>query len=280
MLRHRSWLFLSTLLLACVSCPAVEHARAKMLTDVRTVQPGKPFTVGVLLHIDPGWHVYWINPGDSGLPTAVQFQFPAGFDVGPVRFPVPRRFDLPGNVINYGYENQVLLTARVTPPKDLSVGSSIPATASVKWLCCEKVCIPGKAKLQATLPVDSRANPANTKLFEEWEQRLPVPPQRDSGVASATARLDPSGQATVTVVWKSAPARVELFPFPNDALSVKEVSIRHDGNTSALILRIDVLEGQKVKSDALPLLVAYDRDARRRGIEIDVPLEALKQQTR
>ena len=277
---RRSSLLISTILLACAPCPAAEHVRAEIVADVRAVQPGQPFTVGVLLHIDPGWHLYWINPGDSGLATAVRFQFPVGFDVGPVRFPLPRRFDLPGNVINYGYENHVLLTARVTPPKDVPVGSSIAAAASVKWLCCEKVCIPGKANLQETLPVESRADPANAKLFEEWEQRMPVPAQGDPHVTSAIARLDPSGRATVIIAWKSPPPGVELFPFPNEALSVKDVNIRQEADTSTVTFVLSILEGQKTKSNALPVLVAYDRDGRRRGIEIDVPLEALKQQAK
>src|SRR5689334_12521666 len=66
--------------------------KATLLADVSAVRPGATFNVGVLLEIAPGWHVYWTNPGDSGLATEVKFQFPEGFKVGDLRYPTPSRF--------------------------------------------------------------------------------------------------------------------------------------------------------------------------------------------
>src|SRR5688500_219418 len=73
-----------------------EHVKAQLLADVSAAKPGATFTLGVLLTLDPHWHVYWTNPGDSGRATSVKFQAPAGVTVGELRYPVPIRFDQPG----------------------------------------------------------------------------------------------------------------------------------------------------------------------------------------
>src|SRR4051794_3025095 len=90
-----------------------ELVRAKLLADVSAIQPGQPFTVGVLLTIEPGWHVYWKNPGDSGLSTSAKWTLPEGFKAGDLQFPVPTRFDLEGGLVNYGYHDEVMLTATI-----------------------------------------------------------------------------------------------------------------------------------------------------------------------
>src|ERR1700722_15895266 len=87
-----------------VSRASAEHVRAELLANTSGVQAGKPFWLGVRLTIDPGWHVYWKNPGDAGLPTRVTFTLPNGFSAGPLRFPTPHRFDQPGNIVAFGYE--------------------------------------------------------------------------------------------------------------------------------------------------------------------------------
>src|SRR5205814_10225203 len=124
---------------------------ATLLADVDSVKAGKPFTLGVLLKIKPGWHVYWKNPGDSGLPTRVTWTMPEGFTAGELRFPIPTRFDQPGDIIGYGYHDELHLTATVTPPKNLDAGKPLTFGADVAWLVCEKVCLPGKASVSVEL---------------------------------------------------------------------------------------------------------------------------------
>src|SRR5687768_1565373 len=102
-----------------------EHVQATLLTDVSAIQAGEPFTVGVMLKIDPHWHVYWLNPGDSGEATKVSIEAPEGLKVGPVQLPVPVKFMQPGDMIGYGYMDEVMITAKVTPPADLPPGSPV-----------------------------------------------------------------------------------------------------------------------------------------------------------
>ena len=261
-------------------CLAAGAVKAELLADVNEVKPGEAFTLGVLLRIEPQWHVYWINPGDSGLATAVKFDLPKGFEVGPVRFPVPRKIVLPGNIVNFGYEDEVLLTARVTPPKELAPATAVPVSASVKWLCCRNVCIPGKTSVSMTLTVGAEALSANQDLFKKWERRVPVPAHQSSDANHVVVDLEPSGVGTISITWEAPPKNVELFPFPSDALELKDVAVHTAGKQTLISFRLVVLAGQKPALDALPMVVAYDQGGSGAGVLVDVPLKTLEQKTK
>src|SRR2546421_10505162 len=121
-----------TIFVASVLCvpalraaPPADLVKAELLADVDAVKPGQPFRAGVLLKLKPGWHVYWKNPGDSGSPTRVKWNLPEGWKTGELEYPIPQRIELPGSIINYGYEDEVMLLASVTPAKDLKIGSTV-----------------------------------------------------------------------------------------------------------------------------------------------------------
>ena len=137
----RSLCFCLAALVSCLTAaPApAAHVRAELLADVSALQPRKPFWLGVRLSIDPGWHVYWKNPGDAGLPTRVTFTLPDGFTAGPLQFPTPRRFLQPGNIVVFGYENSVLLLTKITPPANLPADFQGQFQANVSWLVCSDV---------------------------------------------------------------------------------------------------------------------------------------------
>ncbi|MEZ4546676.1 MAG: protein-disulfide reductase DsbD family protein [Thermodesulfobacteriota bacterium] len=96
--------------------------KARLVADVTSITPGSAFNLGVLLNVSPGWHVYWKNSGDSGLPTSVQYTLPEGFRVGEPRWPVPVVFVGAGDVVDYGYEDSLFLYSNVTAPEGLTEG--------------------------------------------------------------------------------------------------------------------------------------------------------------
>src|SRR5947208_1943768 len=158
-----------------------QNVQAELLADVSAIQAGKSFTVGVRLSIRPGWHVYWKNPGDSGIATAVEFTLPEGFAAGEIQYPVPQRFTQTGGIVNYGYEDEVILLATITPPEQLP-SKNVHLAAKANWLVCQEECIPGEAELAIDLPVAVSAKAANADVFEKWTRRLPVPAEKLSGV--------------------------------------------------------------------------------------------------
>jgi DsbC/DsbD-like thiol-disulfide interchange protein len=108
------------------------------------------------MDIRSGWHTYWKNPGDSGLPLRIRWNLPAGFSAGEIQWPAPERFEEHG-LVTYGYHGDVLLPVEIAPPADLNADSVTIGGAFV-WLECAEICLPDSARLSLTLPV-GRAPP-------------------------------------------------------------------------------------------------------------------------
>lgn len=148
----KHWMtFLAFLFMGAWSMPAatVEGVKAWMATDAAVpMQAGKPFTATIVLDLQPGWHTYWQYPGDSGLPPKVTWNLPEGWKVAPIEFSLPHQFSEPGNMIVYGYEKQQLLRATITPPKELPKDHVYVLKASLTWLACKELCVPGSAEVE------------------------------------------------------------------------------------------------------------------------------------
>jgi thiol:disulfide interchange protein DsbD len=144
---------LGPLLLPCsLFAGTGEGAMALMATDTVPIQSGKSFPVTIVLDLQPGWHTYWQYPGDSGLPPKVTWNLPPGWTAGPVDFSVPHQFSEPGDMIIYGYEKQQLLRATITPPRDLPQNQVYVLKASLTWLACKELCVPGSDEVELKVP--------------------------------------------------------------------------------------------------------------------------------
>jgi thiol:disulfide interchange protein DsbD len=159
---------------AHAQAPASRHVRAELVAETDGVQPGRPLALGIRLQMDPGWHTYWRNPGDSGLPTRVRWTLPEGFAAGELLWPSPERFTT-GSLTSYGYEKDVLLPVELSVPATLA-GGEVRLQARVDWLECQEICVPGKAELALTLPVRASVAPGRqAAFFVAARKRLPTP---------------------------------------------------------------------------------------------------------
>ncbi len=147
--------------------------QAELVSELEAWQPGTTQWVGLRLQMDPTWHTYWQNPGDSGLPTEVTWKAPEGFAVGELNWPYPLRAELAG-LVSLGYEGTVLLPVQVQVPANLPAGRSLTLSAEATWLACAEACIPGQASLELTLPVATAARPSpRAGEFEAARAALP-----------------------------------------------------------------------------------------------------------
>jgi DsbC/DsbD-like thiol-disulfide interchange protein len=151
------------------------HVTATLVSDVDAVVPGQPLRVGLRLEPAPGWHTYWKNPGDSGLPTTIRWELPDGFTAGEIQWPRPQRIAA-GPVVSYGYEGDVLLVSLLSA--SASATGTARVVANVRWLECKEVCLPAKGALELMLPVRSGplAPSSSAALFAEAARRRPAPP--------------------------------------------------------------------------------------------------------
>ena len=151
--------------------------KAELVAEKASVAPGSTLWVDLHLSIKSGWHIYWRNPGDSGLPTTIDWELPQGFSAGAISWPVPERFVQSG-IGNYGYAGSANLLVPISVAKEVPAGGTATLSAETSWLVCAEICIPGGAKLSLNLPIVSGPMPADrakTALFTEIRRQLPLP---------------------------------------------------------------------------------------------------------
>jgi thiol:disulfide interchange protein/DsbC/DsbD-like thiol-disulfide interchange protein len=154
------------------------NARLALLVDRVQVAPGEPLRVGVLFDVTPGWHLYWRYPGQSGLPTEVEWKV-ADAAVGPIQWPAPHVFrEDEGFITTYGYEDELLLASEVRFAPGTSGEREIGA--AVDFLVCKIQCIPGRAQLarKVSVGVPSAAVDEDAReLFDRYASQVPVSPE-------------------------------------------------------------------------------------------------------
>jgi thiol:disulfide interchange protein/DsbC/DsbD-like thiol-disulfide interchange protein len=149
------------------------HVTVDLLSDKSAIEPGKTITVALRERIEPGWHTYWTNPGDSGEPTSIDWNLSNGVKAGPILWPLPHVISI-GPLANYGYENELLLLTDIEIPKGLQ-GDSITLTAKVSYLVCKDICVPEEASVELALPVASVAEPSeHSERIAQARSALPV----------------------------------------------------------------------------------------------------------
>ncbi|PZP32473.1 MAG: thiol:disulfide interchange protein [Roseateles depolymerans] len=186
--------------LAAPAQATTEHVQLRLLSSQAQVTPGQRFTVAVEQQIQPHWHTYWKNPGDSGQATSIEWK---GAEGGAIQWPVPS-IQAIGPIVNYGFEGRAPLLVELTVPADAKPGARFQPTAEVKWLVCKDVCIPEQASVGLDLPVAAAAQAGNDAAqIEEWRAALPKP-------ANFTVRLQPSPQG-VALSGSTAGVRKAYF---------------------------------------------------------------------
>lgn len=153
-----------------------EIADVKMVAEHSAIQPGKPFWICFQFRIAPDWHLYWKNPGEAGLGPVVNWSLPPGFQAEELLWSAPERITLDQNVL-FGYSEQLFLLAKILPPNDLELGSTVQIGADLDWLGCSTICVPGKNSFQMTLDVSNTTAPQTKQvlaIFKQARRSLPL----------------------------------------------------------------------------------------------------------
>jgi len=132
---------------------------------------GGEVELAIHMRPQPGWHGYWLNPGDAGLPMDVQWQLPKGYAAGPLRYPVPTPLTV-GGIMNYVFDRDYAVLVRLKIPAEAK--GVVPLRAQAHWLACtDKICVPEQGELALDLPVGT-GTPERTQ-FDKWRQQLAQP---------------------------------------------------------------------------------------------------------
>ena len=252
-----------------VSTPEV---RAELLAHApQGVAAGQPVWLGLQLAHQPEWHTYWKNPGDSGLPTVLEWTLPAGVVAGDVAWPTPKKIPI-GNLANYGYEGTVLLPVPLTVAPSFT-GDKLEIKLKASWLVCRKECIPQEGEFALSVPV--RSSSAGTGAAFEA-----------AFAASPRALKGGSGQIGVDVTAKALRVSVAGLPaalqgktlafFPETGGVTEPAAAMAQSWQGALWTAQVPLSAQRSESPAgLPVVLApaQGADAGRQAWRIDLPVK-------
>jgi DsbC/DsbD-like thiol-disulfide interchange protein/cytochrome c biogenesis protein CcdA len=213
------------ILLALLLLPALAQAQhiTPELVAEGPAPAGGEVELAIHMRTSPGWHGYWLNPGDAGLPMDVQWQLPKGFAAGPLRYPVPTRLTI-ADLMNYVYEKDYAVLVRLKVPADAR--GTIPLRAHATWLACtDKICVPEQGDLSLDLPVGTGT--PNRAQFDEWRRALPRP-------LVSVGKFEASGDKLRVAIPLPASVTVEnpyLFPVTDNAVDyVARQDFRRSGD--------------------------------------------------
>ncbi|MBB48259.1 MAG: hypothetical protein CMJ33_06900 [Phycisphaerae bacterium] len=245
--------------------------------DVARFQPGQRITLAVKYEIRPGWHLYWKNPGDNGMPPGLSVRVPPGVVVGAPLYPRPMIFQKSqGESIqtSFGYERSLCLLVPIAIPETFDA-ESLDLSIELEWFVCKDICLIGSERRVLSIPAalpqrPPTMDPVGLRLIRTWQGRMPLPAARAR--ISATLRGD-------TLVVSGPAGRVrdvrfipDLTPGVTPAVQIP-VSAVVDGSKFTLEVPLDIRPqdalGQPLRAAGLVLMGSY---ARPRAISVDVPV--------
>jgi thiol:disulfide interchange protein DsbD len=165
--------------LAASSSADAAHLRVQLVVPEDQLYPSGSNVAGLYFKLEPGWHIYWKNAGDSGEPPHIHWTLPDGVTAGPMEFPAPKRLPL-GPLMDFGYEDEVLFPLQLQVAGTVKDGPAV-LHAKVDWLVCREVCIPGKAELEVKLHMLAKEPPVasgsalDAELLKRLAKTLPKP---------------------------------------------------------------------------------------------------------
>lgn len=195
---HMKTLLLIVLIFSGASLGAFadNQVKAEIISSLDAAVPGASAMVGVLFAVPERAHIYWRNPGDSGLATGIDWNLSEDFAVGELQWPAPTQFSVEGleDERYFGYSGETLLFAEVTIPDDVKQGTEIVIRANAYWLICldDGICIPEDVDLELSIAVGSGSKPSSSDAtFNRYQKEVP------SGLANA--------DSPITLEWSMDP---------------------------------------------------------------------------
>ena len=256
------------------------NVHAELITDVTSVAPGGVFWVGLQMNMDDGWHTYWINSGDSGMPTRMDWNLPEEFTAGETQWPYPKRFDYSNGLAGYGYDGEVLLLTQIKTPDNIQKGESQEIKAMVSWLSCKEICVPGKAELSVSLVVESdepRVDDNVRKYFNDEQKKWPL---MDS--FWNISAIDDK-ETLVLNVSSEIPAEeitgLSFFPYRNDIIdhAAKQVFLK-EGDDFQLTVSKAVVLNEPIEhiQGVLVFNEEGQKERMQRSVIVNVPVKNLR----
>lgn len=284
--RLRRLLRLTLLLLCGLGASAIAWSQSAVVTTAQIraelvahaphgVQTGQTLWVGLQLQHQPEWHTYWRNPGDSGLPTQLEWNLPAGIQAGPIAWPLPSKLRA-GTLTNYGYAQQALLVVPLTVSREFKASPTLDIQLHANWLVCRLECIPQEGDFQLRIPTQSSHAPLAT-AFETviaQQPRAISPTQTESQFdIQGTTQFITLRIGNLPTAWQGH--RLAVFPETPDLLesaTEQHPMASQSWQGAVWTAKLPLSSLRQTSPSTLPVLLVDDQGAQRQGLSIDLPL--------
>lgn len=233
-----------------------------LVSEVKSIQPGRPFHVGLHLRHGPAYHSYWKFPGIVGVPTSVQWKLPPGFQAGEIEWPEPEPV-LMFKIKAQGFERDVVLPVKITPPKGLQTGGTIRLEGKTSWMSCARTCHPGFTDVALELPVKADEPVMDDRWSAAFAKERALQPR--PSVAWKASAIESEQTITLTLVPSSPKARkisaaeaAKIIFFTEDGWidSDRPQIIRYsdDGSITIKLTRSEIYLGKEAPTKLFGLL--------------------------
>jgi len=219
---------------------AKPHVTITLVPELTAIVAGMPQRVALRFQVEPGWHIYWSNPGESGVATTAKWSLPPGFAAGPLEYPTPARLDVAG-VVTHVLEGDVVIQSTLQVPSRLTAHDS-RLTARVSYGVCKDVCYPGQAAVAVTMPVMTDAGPNAAWRIPDSLHAARRP--RTGGLNAGTQLLGDTAVISVLLPPGCAGASVTFFPRDRD-LSSAAVTVPMPRGCGPAVFRLPLRERPK-----------------------------------
>ena len=271
---------------AVVACPpraetqddATPHSDARLVAEVASIRPGSPFSVALHVRLDPGWHTYWRNPGDSGSEALIEWALPEGWSTSEIHWPAPERLPAPP-LMSYAYEDEVLLIVEISPPEGLAPGRTATLAGSAEFLVCREICLPARADLELVLPVVAERpapDPSWARVFHRARERLPL---IDTEWSAGAIDDGDAYRLTISPPPDWAADLEGAYFFPGDPTAVehtpRQTFARRDGEVHLSLTKSAYNTGPRSLEGVLvlPAGASFDDAGLRRSLALEAPVQ-------
>ncbi len=265
-------LLIASFLLTAFTAQAA-HTAVQLLLSAGSARPGDTILAGVDLKMDPGWHTYWKNAGDSGIPTTIKWDLPPGITAGEIQWPTPKKLP-PAEVTTYGYEDEVMLLVPLTLATNLAPGA-LDLKANVAWLECQDQCVPGSATVDAKLKIGSETKAStDVTAIDAWQSKVPKSAADLSANAWWQDATNINSRAVIIQLKSPKPEAIDLFPNASDDFEIQpETKFNFDDVSHSIILHklVKKFSGDWPKKIS-GVLVVSNANAAVESFQLDLPV--------
>ena len=243
----------------------VSDSRIELLTESNLIEPGDELLVGFKFSLSPGWHTYWVNPGDAGEGASIKWNLPRDVKASKILWPGPERIPVEP-LMTFGYEDEVVLLTKIYTSKN----TDIPLTlnALVSWYTCKEICIPQEAEVSIPIKLGFKSPSSSNRLLKQTLENVPTPFKGTYRVQSLDDSYIIQGQFEDNKQYDS----IYFFPRFYGLTDYVESQL-YEKNKDSFSLQVQP-SGLKIEHESFEGVLATEKDGRLSYFEINHSLSS------